>query len=121
MNPTPAKFSALHDRNDRAVARLAARARRDTVWGGASAMVLACRADALGVQFSARSIVADVYSASTGKHHPEHEAWHCPECDSVHLGKDAALQCCQLTDDDCSDEVVTWGDQFNRNTQLAFA
>lgn len=89
----------LSDREERAVARLAQKARLDTIDGGASALVLAQRADHMGWHSCGRSaleVVSIVYSASTGRHHTDLEAWECPECGNACLGMDAAMACCQV-------------------------
>lgn len=104
-----AHFSELEDRHDRACARLAARARGDTIMGGASAMVIAKRAGLK--RFPAMQIVGDVYGASSGMWSPTWEAWYCPECDLVHLGQSAASDCCKERDFEESDpsEQALWG------------
>ena len=94
MNTTPVHYTKLYDRNDRTTAHFAAAARRDTIFGGATALVLAKRLQRMNPRSDALNVVHDVYSASTGKHHCDHEAWECPECGSVHLGKESAFKCC---------------------------
>jgi len=95
----PADPKQMANREERACARLEIRARNNTVLGGCSALILAKRAERLGVRFPAREVVADVYSASTGKRSPIWGAWECPECGAAHLGTDAALQCCAPSND----------------------
>jgi rubrerythrin len=89
---------------ERNTVTLANRATADTIFGGVSALVLAKRADKLGVQFaeasSAHEIVADVYSRSTGKRSVRFGAWECPECGSVHVGQDNALKCCAYNEEE---------------------
>ena len=86
---------------DRAIAKIAHIANGNTWHGGVSAMVKADRARAMGLP-SARdlqSAVADVYSTSSGKT-PDHlTPFECPECGSVHLGRDAASECCAMSDE----------------------
>lgn len=89
MNPTGVAASRLENRTERHHAELAARATLDTIHGGAWAMVLARR-----LSLEAEAIVSDVYSASTGTTSEEHGAWECGECGWVHLGIDAAGECC---------------------------
>lgn len=93
MKLVEASPSELGNRHDRACAKLARIARGDTVHGGARALVLAKRAEALGVNFPARDIVSDVYGASNWSC-GEWGAYECPECGSAHLGTEAALNCC---------------------------
>lgn len=95
MTTKPANYSLLHDRDERLIARFAAKARANTIWGGCSALVIAKRLQRMNPRSEALSVVKDVYSASTGRHHTEFEAWECPECGSAHLGQDKAAQCCQ--------------------------
>jgi hypothetical protein len=99
MTLKPLPYSQLQDREQRAVARLAAMARRDTIDGGSGALVLAKRADRLGFKsccMSALAVVSIVYSNSTGCHHRELEAWECQECGQAHLGQDDAYACCAI-------------------------
>lgn len=99
MNIKSLPYTELPDREQRAVARLAKLARWDTIAGGTWAMVLAERADRLkfnSAGYGAMEVVSIVYSASSGHHHPELEAWECPECGQAHLGKDAAYACCAI-------------------------
>lgn len=83
----------LDNRHDRACAKLARIARGDTIWGGAKALVIAKRAEAMGVQFPALAVVTDVYHASNYSCGPW-AAYECPECGTVHLGEESALNCC---------------------------
>lgn len=99
MNIKPLPYTELPDREQRAVARLAQIVRHDTIYGGARAMILATRADRLkfnSAGYGAMEIVSIVYSASSGRHHPQLEAWECPECGQAHLGQDAAYACCAV-------------------------
>jgi hypothetical protein len=100
MSLKPARWDSLYLPSERAHARIAAFARRDTIWGGARALVLAKRGRLKTVPFD--EIVGDVYSASTGNHHAVHEAWECPECGQACLGQDAAYSCC-ARDPQCSE------------------
>lgn len=95
---TTAHADALSNRTDRATARLAQRARLDTIHGGAAAVLLERRLKSRGSPVGFAGVVAAVYGASTGRHHPELEAWECPECGTAHLGQTAALQCCNSHD-----------------------
>ena len=97
MNPSPIGFRGLYDRADRCTAHFARIARHDTIYGGARALVLVDRLKSMGGEDYGH-VVADVYSASTGRHHGEHEAWCCPECGSVVLGLSAARACCANQD-----------------------
>jgi hypothetical protein len=91
-------FSRFAPSPERNTVRLADRATNDTIWGGVSALILAKKADKLGVAFvdgvSARDIVHDVYSRSTGRSSERFSAWECPECGQAHVGQESALQCC---------------------------
>jgi hypothetical protein len=81
----------LTNRYERACARLARIARNNTVFGGASALLIAKRCKFK--IFPADEIVSDVYRASNyscGKW----GAYECPECGQAHLGEDSALGCC---------------------------
>ena len=86
-------------REDRASASLAWIATANTVFGGASAMVIAKRLERLGSSVPASDIVSDVYGDSTGSVHRRWGVWECPECGSVHLGQEAAAQCCAFDDE----------------------
>lgn len=90
-------WDSLTDRSERLEARIAAIARGDTILGGARALRLANRLAEFPHGTDLRGVVADVYSASTGKASREHEAWQCPECGSAHLGIQAAFECCAET------------------------
>lgn len=90
-----ASYRELTDHNERSIAHMAARARCDTLFGGALAMVYGKRLERMGSKLDLLSVASDVYSRSTGKHSPDYEAWECPECGSVHLGQDNAAKCCQ--------------------------
>lgn len=97
MKLIPAHYSHLTNRQERAVARLAAMARQDTITGSASALIVAKRADRLKFYSCGRTaleVVSIVYTSSLGRIHPALEAWECPECGSARLGQDEALACC---------------------------
>ena len=96
MTLTEGRAQDLADRSDRDIARLAYRATCNTVFGGASALVLAKRMDALGCQIDALSIVSAVYSASTGSVLSQYRVCICPECGQTLLGEGAALNCCPM-------------------------
>ena len=89
-----AHFTSLTNRNERTRAHFAALARANTIHGGSTALTLAKRAERMGSTNDPVFVVSDVYSASTGRHHPEYEAWECRECGQSYLGQDAAAQCC---------------------------
>ncbi len=96
MKITPAHYTDLPSHEDRTVAHFAAKARCNTLFGGASALALAERAERMGSRNSPRSVVSAVYSRSTGKHDRELEGWCCDECGQAWLGYDAAAQCCYV-------------------------
>lgn len=83
----------LHDRTERAQAKLARIARGDCWHGGAKAMVIAERLDRMGAQFDAGEVVADAYTDSRGNA-TRFLAYACPECGSACFGADAAYACC---------------------------
>jgi len=91
---TPTHYTELHTDEERTIAWIAGKARRDTIDGGAGALTIARRLDAKN-KGTLAGVVSDVYAASIGRHHPQHEAWECPECGIAHLGREAAAQCCQ--------------------------
>lgn len=80
--------------DERNLARMAARARLDTIYGGCLALTLAKRLAAMGSRLDYGSVISDVYSASTGRHSKTWEAWECTECGCSHLGQESAAQCC---------------------------
>jgi rubrerythrin len=90
-----ASYKELTNRDNRTIAHMAARARNDTIYGGALALVYAKRLKNMGSKLSLNNVVGDVYSSSTGRWSKDHEAWQCPECGSVHLGQDNAFNCCK--------------------------
>lgn len=86
---------------DRAIARIAHVANVNTILGGASALIMAKRAESMDLPNASalHDAVADVYSASLG-YVPDHLAvWECPECGQCRLGNEAASQCCAPCDD----------------------
>ena len=97
--PKPASYRRLHDRQDRAVAHMAAQARIDTLYGGAKAIVINKRIVKMGGE-DLDHVISDVYSASTGSRHRELEGWECPECGCAHLGQDAAYKCCAFSEEE---------------------
>lgn len=95
MNLKTTSWRKLYDRNDRACAKLALRARCDTINGGALAMVWARRLNGMGSSIPANEIVGDVYSASNYTCTARWSVFECPECGSAYLGSESALNCCQ--------------------------
>lgn len=104
--------SQLQRPTDRAKAKLAAIARADVLHGGARALVIVRQVregDTGSVTSDASKIakhldwrecdevVSSVYTSRSGDG-VEYTAYECPECGSVHLGREAALLCCQLDD-----------------------
>lgn len=84
----------LSNPHDRACAKLARIARGNTVFGGASALVIAERMERRkGNRIPASAIVSDVYSASNYSC-GQWGAYACPECGQAYLGEDAAYLCC---------------------------
>lgn len=78
---------------DRLVARMERIATVNTIFGGASALVMSKRLKNMGGT-DLDWVVSDVYSASTGQRHREHGAWECPECGTTCVGMDKAYQHC---------------------------
>jgi hypothetical protein len=100
MNAIPTPANNLANKYERACARLAAKARSNTIRGGASAMRIAKRANNLSfIGLPALVIVSDIYSASTGKRSEIWEAWECDDCGCAHLGKQKAIDCCRYDED----------------------
>ena len=81
---------------DRMIARIAARANSDTLWGGARALVIVRRAQAMGLPHAdeMEAAVGDTYSASLGHVPDDYAVVACPECGQWHLGVDHAAACC---------------------------
>jgi hypothetical protein len=90
----PRGWKSLPHRDDRIVARIACRARWDTINGGAEALALVARLPRLDRKLSLSSVVSEVYRLSSGKFHRELEAWECPECGQAYLGQTLAFECC---------------------------
>ena len=86
---------------ERAIARIAHRANADTIFGGASALVLANRAESMGLASAddMRDAVSETYSRSSGRPAATYSAWECSECGQIHLGRTAAESCCTWEDD----------------------
>jgi hypothetical protein len=95
--------SKLYDRGQRAIAKLARIARCDCVNGGARALVIADRLAAMGAAEDYGAVVSAAYTSSTGCA-PDYLAYECPECGSACMGIEAALSCCQPTDDFIDDD-----------------
>lgn len=102
MKPKAVHFNLLSGRVARQTARLAALATRDTLHGGASALVLAKNCDRFNVQFSdgvsGKEIVHHVYGNSSGRTCQRFGAFECPECGCVSLGLEMAYACCAETE-----------------------
>ena len=76
------------------VLRLARLAHANVMNGGASAMVMARRAQVITGSSDAMDIVTDVYSSSSS----QSPVVRCRECGSEHFGSDAAAACCRESD-----------------------
>jgi hypothetical protein len=87
-------------REQRALVLYAHLANQNTWSGGASALR---RADRSPIP-DATSVVAEVYSTSSGKVPDSLDAWECGECGCAHYGRDAADTCCSPSEDDFSDD-----------------
>ena len=85
----------IFDIEQRAYAKLARIARCDVHFGGAKAMVLARRMEAINPLNDAMSVVSQAYASSTGNAE-DYLSYECPECGSPCAGIENALQCCQL-------------------------
>jgi len=101
----------LYDRGERARAKLARIARCNVHFGGASALTLANRIIAMGGDSELLDVVSAAYTSNTGNA-PGYLAYHCPECDSVHAGENAARECCAQTD-----ELDQWEDETEDETE----
>jgi len=99
MKIQPAHYTALSDHAERSTAHMAARARCDTIGGGALALVYGKRLERMGSRLGLLRVASDVYSRSTGRHSQDFEAWECPECGTAHLGIGNAMACCANTED----------------------
>ena len=99
---------------ERACARLANRAKLDTIRGGARAMVMADRAERMRLPNAdeLQNVVADVYSRSTGRHSETYGAWTCGECGSVHAGRQAAEECCYAELEEPEEVPDNWPDDW---------
>jgi len=84
--------------HDRMIARLAARANADTINGGWRALVLAKRAESMGLPSAGDMLgaVSEVYGASLGHVPASLAIVECPECGQWHLGEDKAAACCTV-------------------------
>ena len=91
----------LYDRGERAIARMARMARMDTINGGARALVIAKRLEAMGSRQDYGEVVSWVYRHSNYSCGP-YGVYECPECGSAHLGTEAAYACCAMAED-CED------------------
>lgn len=84
----------IQDRTDRAIAKLARIARNDCIFGGAKAIVIANRLDAMNSNIDAQQIVSDVYTKCSGNTPDEYIPSICSECGQTVLGIEAALNHC---------------------------
>jgi len=89
-------WKSLPNRDDRLIARIAAKARCDTIWGGCKAMFLAKKLNSFKHGSDLRWVVSQVYAESTGSHNLALEAWECPECGQAYLGQERAWECCTV-------------------------
>ncbi len=103
-----AHYTELADHDERSIAHMAARAKADTLFGGALALVYGNRLQKMGSRLNLLDVAHDVYSRSTGKHSRDYEAWECPECGSAHLGIDKAFECCQEREEDEDSKWMTF-------------
>lgn len=101
---------------ERAVSRIANRANNDTHNGGARALVLAERAQAMKLPHADElyAAVSATYSASTGNPAPDYCAHECSECGCVHFGREAAEACC-AEDPAWSEDADDWEDATGRD------
>jgi hypothetical protein len=94
-----AKPTELSNPQDRASAKLARIARCDVNFGAARALVLANRLERMRSNIQPHRIVGDAYANNNGNAH-EFLAYHCPECDTVVLGRTSAINHCNNNDND---------------------
>ncbi len=83
----------LADRHERALAKLARIARCDAWHGGARALVLAKRLEAMGGNAQAIEAVTDAYTNGRGDA-TRFLAYECPECGTACAGTEAAHDHC---------------------------
>ena len=93
MNLKECSPRALHDRTERAQAKLARIARVDCWHGGAKALVLANRLERMGSQIDPQAVVSAAYTNTRGNAR-QYLAYECPECGSPVQGADNAYQHC---------------------------
>jgi hypothetical protein len=86
-------------REQRAIAKLAQAARCNVYFGGSSALVKAERLVAMGADRIYLAVVRAAYSNSQGEAR-DYLPYDCPECGCTHLGRTAAIECCQGGADD---------------------
>lgn len=91
----------LEDRAERAQAKLARIARGNVYFGGASALMIARRLNAMGTALPVDDIVSAAYASNTGNA-VEYLSYECPECGRACLGETAAMQCCH--EEPCDEE-----------------
>jgi hypothetical protein len=91
---------------DRAITRIARRARLDVIYGGARALVLAERAERMGLPLAheLRYTVDLVYSVSSYHLPAELDVWECTECGTSYVGFRNAEDCCLDQDWSYDDE-----------------
>lgn len=97
MNIKPAHWYELPKGNEyRPIFKLARIAVCDTVMGGASALAMAKRAQAMGLPSANEMLAAvgDVYASSTGKAPGDLHPWACTECGQIYALADEAAACC---------------------------
>lgn len=89
--PKQCSWKLLATPYGRACAKLAEIARHDTIYGGASALVIARRMDSRKcAAVPAVLVVTDIYTGRRAAWTP----YACPECGQAYLGKGGALNCC---------------------------
>ncbi len=88
---------------DRMIARIAARANLDTIHGGARALVLARRAELMGLPSAGDMLgaVSEVYSMSSGRVPGSLAVVQCFECGQWYLGEERAAACCSEVECEC--------------------
>lgn len=98
MNPKQATYKEFRKRgparDQLSMAHMAVVAMNDCWNGGAKAMVLARRLANMGSKIDYDAIVGDAYANSRGMAR-NYLPYECQECGCIHLGIDAANECCQ--------------------------
>lgn len=100
MKPIEVSFRKLQNRDERSLAHMAAVARHDVYFGGARAIVLQERLEAMGSKLDYSGPIDQAYHNDDA---PDFNAYECPECGTVCFGHCNAVYHCQ-----CDEEEDQW-------------